>query len=143
MHMKKLLCLTLLLAGAFVANAQTTTNVIISITQEKVSGGTTNATTLSFSFDQGTKKGIARVDGLNFAHQSYANTFGTNAPSDNFKQWLKNEVITPIADNYSQQKQQADNAALLQKLTSLLTQNIDLLNASDISNLQAVAAKAP
>lgn len=141
--MNKLLLIALLTAGAFVANAQTTTNVIFTITQEKVSGGATNATTLSFSFDQSSKKGIARVDGLNFAYGTYAATFGTNVVTDNFKQWLKNEVITPITDNYSQQKQQADNAALLQKLTSLLTANIDLLTAGDLSNLQAVAAKAP
>lgn len=130
--MKTLLLLALLALGAFTVQAQT--NVAYRITVDGVS--------TSWSYDAaGTKKDIARIDGLKFAYGVYVTTQGTNTVLA-MGPWLKQQHVFLI-DDYSSQKQRADYAALLAKLTSLLTANADLLNAGDLSSLNTIAAKAP
>lgn len=82
------------------------------------------------------------MDGLNFAYGSYVATFGTNAPTLNFNQWMKANY-TDFVQGYASQKQQADNVIILKKLTVLLNGNTDLLTQSDLNNLATIAAKAP
>lgn len=141
--MNKLIALALLLASAFVAQAQTTTNLSYVITVETVTGGVTNLLNpVTLRYDYGNKKDSLRIDGFNFAYGAYAATFGTNTPALNFKQWLKRQEQS-LPDNYAAQKQAADNAATLAKLTVLLTSQSDLLSTADLNNLTTIAAKAP
>lgn len=140
--MKSLLTIALL-ALALTAQAQTTTNLAIRVQVESITGGTTNTTSTNWRLDYGNKNDALRVDGFNFAYASYAAALPTNqvavAPGVFFKQ----NLVKPLLDNYAQQKQAADNAVLLQKLTSLLTVNSDQLTAGDLTSLNTIAAKAP
>lgn len=142
MIMKTLIAILTLAASAFVSKAQTTTNIAIRFTVETVTAGVTNSTPTNFRWDYGNKKEALRVDGLNFAYSHYVSTFGTNAPTLNFNQWMKANY-TDFVQGYASQKQQADNVIILQKLTVLLNGNTDLLTQSDLNNLATIAAKAP
>lgn len=141
--MKKLIALFVLLLGLGLtkSQAQTTTNIAYRITVETVTAGVTNSVNTNYRFDYGVKKDAFRVDGINLAYASYVTAQGTNAVLT-IGQWLKQQHNVLI-DAYASQKQQADNQALLAKLTSLLTSNVDLLSASDLTSLNTIAAKAP
>lgn len=130
--MKKLIALVLLAASAFVAQAQT--NIAYRITVDGVNTAWTYDVT-------GTKKDQARVAGLIYAYGVYAAAQGTNAVLA-LGPWLRRQHVV-LVDDYANQKQTADNAALAEKLISLLTVNSDLLNAADLAALNTVAAKAP
>src|SRR5262245_25085752 len=141
--MKKLLAIAILTLAAFTAQGQTTTNIAYTITIETVTAGVTNtANPVTFRYDYGAKKDALRIDGFNFAYGQYCATFGTNAPTLTFKQWVK-QVTQALPDEYARQQQQAANAATLAKLSVLLTTQSDLLSTTDLNNLNTIAAKAP
>lgn len=140
--MKTILAILALAAAVFTVQAQTTTNLDFRLQVETVTAGVTNKTTTNWRFDYGTKKDATRVDGANFAYAAYVTSLGTNGVPLAFGPWWKRQDIA-LVDNYAQQKQQADNTVLLQKLTSLLTSNSDLLSNADLNNLATIAAKAP
>lgn len=134
--------LAILALGAVSAYAQTTTNLDYRLQVETVTSGVTNKTTTNWRYDYGAKKDAARVDGANWAYAAYVTSLGANGTPLAFGPWLKRQH-TVLLDSYSDQKQAADNKVLLQKLTSLLTANSDLLTAGDLSSLSTIAAKAP
>lgn len=131
---------TLLLALTFAAcslstQAQSITNLVAKFTVN----GTTNATLTLDGVPS--KKDAALIAGTMFAYGSYVTAQGTNAVVA-YDSWLKQNYKDFIM-GYAVQKQQADNAALLVKLTALLTANTDLLTAGDLTSLNTIAAKAP
>lgn len=133
----------MLAAAVLTAKAQTTTNISYVITIETVTAGVTNSLNpIAFRYDYGSKKDAIRIDGFNYAYGQYVATFGTNAPTLNFKQWMK-QVTQALPEEYARQQQQAANAATLAKLTVLLSSQSDLLSASDLTSLNTIAAKAP
>ena len=137
--MKKLLLAAALAAFAFTAQAQTVTNIAWRIQVETGTvGGSTNTVTTNFRYDYGTTKDLLKVNGYVFAWQAYKANGGAN----DLNTWLKTDVADR-AVSYANAKQTADNSALVQKLTSLLLQNPDLLSNADLNNLQTIAAKAP
>lgn len=103
----------------------------------------TNTVSTNWRFDwvDGSKDGN-RINGISFAYKVYTNSLSTNDTALAIGPWLKRQHMVLI-DDYAAQKQNADNAATLAKLTSLLTSNGDLLSKSDLSTLQSIAAKAP
>lgn len=133
--MKTLLLSLTLLTCSVSTQAQSITNLVAKFTVN----GTTNAT---LTLDGvASKKDAALIAGTVFAYGSYVTAQGTNAVVA-YDSWLK-QNYKDFLTGYAQQKQQSDNAALLAKLTVLLTANTDLLTAGDLSNLAAIAAKAP
>lgn len=137
--MKPLFVSALLFLAIATAKAQTVTNIAYRITVETGTvGGSTNSVNTNLRLDYGTAKDLNRINGFVFSWNSYKASGGTNTLGD----WLKTDV-KDRADAYAATKNQADNAALLAKLQSLLMANPDLLSASDLSNLQTIAAKAP
>lgn len=132
--MKKFIAI-LFLAGAFTVATQAQTNIAYRITVDGVN--------TSWSYDAaGSKKDVARIDGIKFAYNVYTNSLATNVVALAIGPWLKQQHVVLI-DDYSAQKQKADNATILAKLISLLTLNADLLSASDLSSLTTIANKAP
>jgi len=131
--MKKLIILALLLAGSFVAQAQT--NVSYRITIDGVN--------TSWSYDiNGIVKDQNRIKGLIYAYNVYTNTLATNQVALSMGVWLKSQHVV-LVDEYSTQRQIKDNAAAAIKLTSLLTVNSDQLSTADLAALLAIAAKFP
>lgn len=132
--MKKLITIALLAASAFVAQAQT--NIAYRIT--------VNGQNTSWSYDSGgTKKDQARIAGIIYAYGVYTNSLFTASPTNTplaIGPWLKQQH-TVLIDSYCNQKQAADNAAILANITALLTVNTDKLLASDLSALAAIAEK--
>lgn len=140
--MKKLLLLSALLTMPMVARAQTTTNLTYRIQVETVTAGATNTVNTNWRYDAGgTKKDANRLNGVHFAYANYFTTIGTNTPLA-LGPWLKQQHVVLI-DDYANQKQAADNAVTAAKILSLLTINSDLLTTGDLTNLAAIAAKAP
>lgn len=133
--MKKLLVIITLAASAFVAQAQTTTNLIFRVQQQVVvAGASTNITdTANFTWDYVTKKDALKIDGF---------LFGATGSSLAFVNWIKQD-IGDRAKTYSDAKLARDNAALAAKLTELLTKQTDLLSNADLNNLATIAAKLP
>lgn len=130
--MNKLLFIALVALGGVTAKAQT--NIAYRITVDGVN--------TSWNYDaSGTKKDVARIDGIKYAYGVYTNSIGTNAPLA-LGAWLKQQHVVFI-DNYASQKQEKDNAAIAAKIVSLLTVNADLLSAQDLNSLNTIAAKAP
>lgn len=140
--MKTSLAILALTAAAFTSQGQTTTNLDYRLQVETVTAGVTNKTTTNWRYDYGAKKDATRIEGANWAYAAYVTRLGTNGTPLAFGLWLKRQH-TVLLDSYSDQKQAADNRVLLQKLTSLLTANSDLLTAGDLSSLSTIAAKAP
>jgi hypothetical protein len=136
--MKQILVALALSALALSAQAQTTTNLAWRVTIESVTAGVTNTSQSTVRLDYGTKKEALLIDGLVKAHNDYVKGGGTAT----FEAWLKTD-IKDRAKVYADAKQAADNAALLSKLTALLTSNLDLLSNADITSLTAIAAKLP
>lgn len=137
--MKKLIALSIFCLGVLTLKAQTVTNIAYRITVETGTvGGSTNSVNTNLRLDYGTNKDLTRINGFVFAWNAYKASGGTNTIGD----WLKTDV-KDRADAYAATKNVADNAALLARLQTLLMSNPDLLSASDLSNLQAIAAKAP
>jgi hypothetical protein len=131
--MKYLIALSVLIAAAFTAQAQT--NIQYRIT---VDGQNT-----SWSFDSaGSNKDKSRVAGIIYGYQVYTNSLGTNDVALAMGPWLKRQHLV-LVDDYTTQKQSKDNAALAAKLVSLLTANSDLLSNADINALTTIAEKAP
>lgn len=136
--MKKLLALALLILP-IAAKAQTVTNIAWRITVETGTvGGTTNSVNSNLRLDYGVAKDLTRINGWVFAWNVAKASGNTNILGD----WIKTDT-KDRSDQYAAVKQTSDNAVLVQKLTSLLLQNPDLLSASDLSNLNTIAAKAP
>lgn len=140
--MKTLITLALLAFGALAVQAQTTTNIAYRIQVETVTGGVTNTVNTNWRYDYGTKKDSVRIDGIAFAYKVYTNSLATNDVALALGPWLKRQHQA-LVDDYAAQAQRASSADTLAKLTSLLTANIDLLSASDLSSLATIAAKAP
>lgn len=137
--MKTILIALSLAASAFIAQAQTVTNIAWRIQVERGTvGGATNTTTTNFRYDYGTSKDLLKINGFVFAHNQYQASGGTN----DLNTWLKMDV-GDRAKSYADVKSQADYTALVAKLSSLLLQNPDLLSASDLTSLNTIAAKAP
>lgn len=136
--MKRILALCLLCFTSVALKAQMTTNIAWRVTVETVSGGATNSVNTNFRYDYGTKKDALKVDGLVLAFNQYK----ANGGAQDFGGWLKIDV-GDRAQAYAAVKQQADNAALVAKLSALLLSNPDLLSASDLTSLNTIAAKAP
>lgn len=136
--MKTLLPLLIFCATVLGAHAQTTTNLAYKITVETVTAGVTNSVNTSFRYDASGKSDATKIDGYALAFAQYR----ANGGQQDFGGWLKIDT-TDRARAYAVAKQQADNAALLAKLTALLTANTDLLSASDLTSLNTIAAKAP
>jgi hypothetical protein len=127
-----------MLCFAVSASAQTSTNIDYRVIVETVSGGATNKVTTNFRYDASNKKDGLKIDGLALAFAQYAAAGG----AQDFGGWLKIDT-GDRAKAYADAKQASDNAALLAKLTSLLTTNPDLLSNADITSLNTIAAKAP
>lgn len=139
MNMKGFLVAVALAVMALAANAQTVTNIVWRVQVETGTvGGTTNTVTTNFRYDYGTAKDLLKVNGYVFAWNTYKASGGTN----DLNVWLKTDVADRAA-SYAAVKQAADNTALLAKLQSLLLTNPDLLSASDLSQLNTIAGKAP
>lgn len=136
--MKKLILLALLVL-TLAAKAQTVTNIAWRITVETGTvGGATNSVNSNIRLDYGVAKDLTRINGWVFAWNAAKASGNTNILGD----WIKTDT-KDRSDQYAAVKQASDNTALVQKLTSLLLQNPDLLSASDLSNLNTIAAKAP
>lgn len=130
--MKKLLLILLVLAPLTVA-AQT--NIQYRITVDGVN--------TSWTYDAaGSKKDIARIDGLKYAFGVYVASLPTNQVALAIGPWLKQQHQV-LVDDYTSQKQAKDNAATLAKLQILLTTSSDLLSNADLNNLATIAAKLP
>lgn len=137
--MKNLFAIAALTLYAIGVQAQTVTNIAWRVQVETGTiGGSTNTATTNFRYDYGTAKDLLKVNGYVYAWNQYKAAGGTN----DLNTWIKTDVADR-ATSYAQVKQQADNAALLAKLQSLLLVNPDLLSASDLTSLNTIAAKAP
>lgn len=136
--MKTLISILALATSAFIAQAQTTTNLAYRITVETVTAGVTNSVNTNFRYDASGAKDALKINGYALAFAQYKAQGG----AQDFGGWLKIDT-TDRAQAYAAVKQQADNAALLAKLTALLTANVDLLSAGDLTSLNTIAAKAP
>lgn len=135
----KTLIFGILAATALATSAQTVTNIAYRITVETGTVGvSTNSVNTNLRLDYGTSKDLTRINGFVYAWNGYKSGGGANTLGD----WLKTDV-KDRADSYAAVKQQADNSALVAKLSSLLLQNPDLLSASDLASLNTIAAKAP
>lgn len=133
--MKKLLTILAITATAFVAQAQTTTNLIFRVQQQViVAGVSTNIVdTANFTWDYAIKRDALKIDGF---------LFGATGSSLPFVNWIKQD-IGDRAKTYSDAKLARDNADLAAKLTELLTKQTDLLSNADLNNLATIAAKLP
>lgn len=132
--MKTLLTILALAACSLVGRAQTTTNLIFRIQEQHVTASATNIVdTANFTWDYTTKKDALKIDGFRFG------AVGSALP---FVNWIKQD-INDRAKTYSDAKQSADNAALLAKLTQLLTTDSDLLSTAQKNQLAAIAALLP
>jgi hypothetical protein len=133
--MKKLLTILAIVASPFVAQAQTTTNLIFRVQQQNVVAGvsTNIVDTANFTWDHATKKDALKIDGF---------LFGATGSPLAFVNWIKQD-ISDRAKAYSDVKLARDNAALAAKLTELLTKQTDLLSNADLNNLATIAAKLP
>lgn len=140
--MKKLLFALALAALPHAARAQTTTNVTYRIQVETVTGAVTNTVSTNWRFDAGgTKKEIARLDGIQYAYANYVTAQGTNTVLA-LGPWLKQQH-TALIDDYSSQKQAVDNAALAATINLILTTQSDLLSVAQKNQLIAIAALLP
>lgn len=137
--MNKLIGIAILALTTVVSGAQTVTNIAWRVQVETGTvGGSTNTVTTNFRYDYGNAKDLIKINGYVFAWNQYQASGGTN----NLNTWLKTDV-GDRAKSYGDVKSAADNAALLAKLQSLLLTNPDLLSASDFTELNTIAAKAP
>lgn len=136
--MKRIILIAALALGTISLRAQTTTNIAYRVTVETVTGGVTNNVNTNFRYDAGTAKDATKINGLALAFAQYK----ANGGAQDFGGWIKID-IGDRSKAYADVKTQADNAALLAKLTSLLTANADLLSGSDLTSLNTIAAKAP
>ena len=137
--MKIIITLALLTTSAFVAQAQTVTNIAWRITVETGTvGGSTNSVNSNLRLDYGVAKDLTRINGWVFAWNSAKASGNTNILGD----WIKVDT-KDRSDSYAAAKQANDYTALVAKLSSLLLQNPDLLSAGDLSSLNTIAAKAP
>jgi hypothetical protein len=131
--MKYLLALSILIAAAFTAQAQTNISYRIQV----------DGVNTSWSFDAtGSNKDKARIAGILYGYQVYTNSLSTNDVALAIGPWLKRQHLALI-DDYTTQKQAKDNAVIAAKLQSLLTVNSDLLSNADLSALTTIAEKAP
>lgn len=131
--MKKLILLALISLGTYTASAQT--NIQLRVQVDGVNS------TLNLDMT-GSKKDQNRIAGLVYAYGVYTNALGTNGVPLALGDWLKNQHIVLI-DDYSRQKQAADNATVAAKIQILLTTQSDLLSAAQKSQLAAIAALIP
>lgn len=137
--MNKLIGIAILALTTVFSGAQTVTNIAWRVQVETGTvGGSTNTVTTNFRYDYGNAKDLIKINGYVFAWNQYQASGGTN----NLNTWLKTDV-GDRAKSYGDVKSAADNAALLAKLQSLLLTNPDLLSASDFTELNTIASKAP
>ena len=136
--MKRLLLFTLLTLS-FSASAQTVTNISCRITTTTiVTGVSTNTAQTTVNLDVANAKEKAMIDGAAFMYAAAR----VNGETATFDSWLSKthwkDQLKADSDAYNR----TQNQAILDKLATLLTTQIDLLSASDLSSLNTIAAKA-
>lgn len=137
--MKTFLTILALFACSLPAQAQTTTNFVWRVQEQHVTAIATNiVSTSNFTWDSATKKEKARVDGMIYAFGKYQAGGGQNT----LVQWIRTDT-NDRGQEYANAKQREDNAAVLAKLTILLTTDVDRLDNADLNNLATIAAKLP
>lgn len=137
--MKTLLIVLSLTASALIAQAQTVTNLAVRFQVERGTvGGTTNTTTTNVRYDYGNAKDLLKLNGLVFAYNQYRSSGATN----DFNTWLKNDY-SDRAKDYADVKQKADYSALLVKLQYALFTDPSLLDPTNFTALNVIAAKVP
>lgn len=134
--MKKLLTIAASLFAA-VAFAQSVTNLSFRVTVEVVTAGVTNSSVANLRLDRVNNKENLLTDGALDAFTKYRVAGGVLA----LDAWLRQDVRDRLME-YAKAKFQADNAALIAKITQLLTSQTDLLTVGDLNNLTTIGAKA-
>lgn len=134
--MKRILALLTLTIG-LAARAADGTNITFKVTVDSTVGGVTTTTTSTLKLDGGTAKDILLADALIAAHAKAVKDGSRLSLAD----WLKTDIKDRAMD-YVRAKLTQDNAAIISKIQTLLTQQQDQLSAQDISNLNAISAKA-
>lgn len=133
--MKKLLT-SLLLTLLSLETQAGDTNVTIKVTVE-IPGNGTNSTSLTLGYN--TPKDKSRIDGLSWMYNTARAGGFTNTFDNWYAKVFEKDNSQSAADAYNR----VNSVATLQKLTDLLTINIDLLSASDLTSLNTIAAKNP
>ena len=134
---------TLLIAISFIlglsARAQTTTNIQVKVTVTvTVAGVSTNSSNSTMTLDPATPKDLLRINGASFSYyQARANGF-----TNTLDFFLAKQEFSDVLKADSDALNRANNTVTLGKITTLLTTQLDLLSASDLSSLTTIAAKA-
>lgn len=132
--MKKLLLTPVLILAAVLAQAADT-NLSIRVTATVV-GVSTNQTTVNW--DASIAKEKIKIDG-GIWMWNRAKPGETNTLDFYLAKTFINDAFKAAADA----KNRSESAVTLQKLTTLLTTDLDLLTAGDLSSLATIANKAP
>lgn len=135
--MKAILLLLLLTLSA---SAQLVTNIAVRVTADVVNiGVSTNSTQTTLNLKADIAKDRVLIDGVAWDYFSAR----SNGQTNSFDFYLARVKIKDDFKITADAKNRAESAATLEKLTRLLTTEIDLLTAGDLSSLSTIAAKAP
>jgi hypothetical protein len=136
--MKTLLILAMLAFG-LTANAQLTTNIQVTVKVTVTQAGvSTNIASSVMTLDSATPKDLLRINGASFSYyQARANGF-----TNTLDFFLAKTEFSDVLKADSDALNRANNTVTLGKITTLLTTQLDLLSASDLSSLTTIAAKA-
>lgn len=136
--MNKILILALIL-GSLSCGAQTVTNLAIRVTTTTiVTGVSTNTAQTTLNLDSGTAKEKIMIDGAAWMYGKAR----ANGETNTFDNWLAKTRIKDEFKSDADAFNRAQNDLILQKLTTLLTTQLDLLSAQDLSSLNTIASKA-
>lgn len=140
--MRTKLALSTLLLACFTAQAQLVTNFAVRVTVDIVNTGvSTNTvqTTLNIKPDTSAKDRVLSDGIVWFYNRQKALTGETNELSF----WTARTHIKDKFKESADAKAREESSLTLEKLSRLLSTDIDLLTASDLSQLNTIAAKAP
>lgn len=139
--MKANLALLTLLLGCFTAQAQLVTNFAVRVTVDIVNTGVstnTAQTTLNIKPDTSAKDKVLS-DGLVWFYNKQKATGETNELSF----WSARVHLKDKLKETADMKAREESSITLEKISRLLSTDIDLLTTSDLSQLNTIAAKAP
>jgi hypothetical protein len=119
--------------------AQTTTNIQVTVKVTVTQAGvSTNIASSVLNLDPVTPKDLLRINGASFSYyQARANGF-----TNTLDFFLAKQEFSDVLKADSDALNRANNTVTLGKITTLLTTQLDLLSASDLSSLTTIAAKA-
>lgn len=140
--MKTNLALLTILLGCFAAHAQLVTNFIVQVKVDIVNTGvSTNSTqtTLNIKPDSSAKDKVLSDGIVWFYNRQKATANETNELSF----WTARTHIKDKFKESADAKAREESSITLEKLSRLLSTDIDLLTAGDLSQLNTIAAKAP